>query len=262
MMKTIVLVILLLFVASGLVAQKQIAPAQAPKGLVLFDFRTTPPIHTPKISPATQRMVLTKLFRRYLTDSTNCDANFDAGSASDPLLAARNAGQITPSITDVATGSFTMQGQTQTLYVISVSECNASHAENFGTSRVAIFSGQQLLANLDVNYRNNIVKKLDLNGDGIDELLMTGGDTHQGITTEVAAVLEFPNGKLHVVKDFGTVSIDECGSEEPRSTSKAAVLYQSDELPGIMPKLRVENFVQSCGKSRRWRFLSSGKMPE
>ena len=143
-----------------------------------------------------------------------------------------------------------------------MSECNASHAENFGTSRVAIFSGQQLLANLDVNFRNSIVKKLDLNGDGIDELLMAGGDTHQGITTEVAAVLEFPNGRLHVIRDFGTVSIDECESEERGSTSKAAVIYQSDELPGIMPKLRVENFVKGCGKSRRWRFLSSGKMPE
>jgi hypothetical protein len=262
MMKTIVLITLLLFVASGLVAQRQSAPAAASAKLVLFDFRTTRPISTPKITPATERMVLSKLFRRYLTDPAKCDANFDPGSASDPLLAARNAGQATPSITDVATGSFTATGQKQTLYVISVSECNASHAENFGTSRVAIFSGQQLLANLDVNFRNSIVKKLDLNGDGIDELLMAGGDTHQGITTEVAALLEFPNGRLHVIRDFGTVSIDECASEERGSTTKAAVIYQTDELPGIMPKLRVENYVQGCGKSRRWRFLSNGKMPE
>ena len=99
MMKTIVLIILLLF-GQWSDGPKTIAACRsASRKLVLFDLRDAP-ISTPKITPATERMVLSKLFRRYLTDSTKCDADFDLGSASDPLLAARNASQITPSITD------------------------------------------------------------------------------------------------------------------------------------------------------------------
>jgi hypothetical protein len=33
-----------------------------------------------------------------------------------------------------------------------------------------------------------------LNSDGIDELLMTSGDTHQGVVEEMASLLSFQNG--------------------------------------------------------------------
>ena len=111
---------------------------------VLLDFRVDRKIPEVRIPAATQRSVLSKVFRRYLTDSNRCNAEFDTSKGTDPLAEARKAGQIVPSIADMATGSFTAAGQTQTLYVISVSECNASHADNFGTKRVAIFSGSTI----------------------------------------------------------------------------------------------------------------------
>ncbi len=170
---------------------------------------------------------------------------FDASSGTDPLKAARDAGQIVPSIADMATGSFTAAGRQEIAYVISVSECNASHADNFGTKRVAIFSGQQLIADVDTDFRINIVRKTDLNGDGIDELLMTSGEINQGIIVEMATLLEFQNGLLRIIQDFGT-----------------SVLYTSEVVPGNMPRLRMDNYVASCRKAKRWRFLSTGKMPE
>jgi hypothetical protein len=170
-------------------------------------------------------MVIAKVFRRYLTDESKCNPDFDASGATDALKAARNAGQIVPSILDSATGSFTSPGQSQTLYVIAVSECNASHADNFGTKRVAIFSGQQLVADMDADFRSGIVKKTDLNGDGIDELLMTTGDMNQGNLIEIASLVDFPRGRLHLVQDFGTVVDDSCASELQGSASKASVLF-------------------------------------
>jgi hypothetical protein len=202
------------------------------------------------------------MFRKYLNDEAKCNPQFDASGSKDPLQAARNAGQIVPAIVDTASGSFTAPGQTQTAYVVSVSECNASHADNFGTKRVAIFSGTQLIANVDVDFRSSIVRKTDLNGDGLDELLMTSGDMNQGTLIEMAALVEFPNGRKRVIEDFGTVTEDSCASGMSGSSAKASVISIGTAGPGQMPKLRMDNYVASCRKAKRWRFLSTGKMPD
>jgi hypothetical protein len=247
----------LLIVVSLAVTQK---PQLQKDRQILFDFRNERNSQPFSISKATQKSVLSKVFRRYLTDSNRCNPQFDASNGSDPLAAARKAGEIVPSISAFAAGSFTAPGQSQMLYVISVSECNASHADNFGTKRVAIFSGQQLVADLDVNFNQNIERKTDLNSDGIDELLMTGGDIHQGVVEELATLFTFQNGRLQVVHDFGFVVEDSCASLMPGSAAKVSVLYISDVVPGSMPKFTMENYQAGCGKTRRWRLISRGKM--
>jgi hypothetical protein len=206
--------------------------------------------------------VLSKAFRKYLTDESKCNAQFDASGDTDPLRAAREAGQIVPSILDVATGSFTVPGRPETLYVISVSECNASHADNFGTKRVAIFAGSELIAHVDADFNSSIVRKTDLNGDGLDELIMTGGDMNQGVVIEIAALVDFQNGRFRVIEDLGTVIEDSCASGTPGSSVKASVLSIADVVPGKMPRLRIDNYEASCRKAKRWRFVSSGKMTE
>ncbi|MCM3901883.1 MAG: hypothetical protein ND866_09275 [Pyrinomonadaceae bacterium] len=262
-MKTISLILLIFaLTVPGFVGQKQTTqPLKKPKQ-ILFDFRveqTSAPLRLPA---ATQKNVLSKVFRKYLTDEGKCNPEFDASSDTDYLKAARNAGQIVPSIVDVVTGSFTVAGRPETAYVISVSECGASHADNFGTSRVAIFAGQQLIADVDVDFKNTIVRKTDLNGDGRDELLMTSGFMNQGILVEMAALLDFQNGRHRVIEDIGTVTEDSCASGIPGSSAKASVVSIVDGVPGEMPRLRIDNYEASCRKAKRWRFLSTGKMPD
>lgn len=226
---------------------------------LLVDFRNDHTSTPFKLTPAMQRTVLSKLFRRYLTDDNQCTPGFDAGGA-DPLAAARKAGQIAPSISAMATGSFTAPGQTQTAYVIDVRECNASHADNFGTKRVAIFSGQQLVADVDAEFMREIVRKTDLNGDGVDELLMLSGDMAQGTVIEMASLVSFQNGRRNAVQEFSTVVEDDCASLRPGSTSKASVLSIPTTAPGTMPKIVQENYVASCRNTKRWRFVSTGMM--
>ena len=242
-----------------------IIPAQQLKKekQTLFDFRTSDVRSSPKITKATERSVLSKVFRRYLTDANRCKQGFEGNGASDPLAAARNAGQIVPAISDMATGSFTAAGQNEIAYVISVNECTASHADNFGTKRLAIFAGPQLVADFDNDFAVGIVLKTDLNSDGINELFMVTGDMSMGTLTEMATLLSFQNGRRNVIKDFGTVVEDSCASGFPGSVSKASVISLSDVSPGKMPKLIQDNYQASCSaKSKRWRFLSTGKMPE
>jgi hypothetical protein len=250
-MKIIFLCLVLISVA---VAQQ---PVMQKDRQVLFDFRVENEVTPVKIAPATQKMVLSKVFRKYLTDANRC--NFQGNAEEDYLGAARKAGQMVPSIADVETGSFTAPGQSQTLYIIDVSECNASHADNFGSKRVAIFSGQQLVADVDADFARNIVKKTDLNSDGVDELLMTTGDMAQGTLTEMATLVSFQNGRRRVLQDFGSVVDDSCASGFPSSMSNASVIYISDVTPGAMPKITQENYTSACRKTKRWRLVSRGK---
>ncbi|HXD30838.1 MAG TPA: hypothetical protein VN643_06970 [Pyrinomonadaceae bacterium] len=248
--------ILLILVTAAIanLAQAQTGPSTKPQSQVLVDFRIDRKFTPLKLTPATRRSVLSKLFRRYLTDESKCNRDFE-GNGDDHLKSARDAGQIVPDITDMVTGSFTAAGQSQTLYVVAVNECNASHAENYGTKRVAIFSGQQLVANVDVDFKNTIVRKTDLNGDGRDELLMSVGDMHQGVVDEVAGLLEFPNGRLRVIQDLGAVLEDACPSEMKGSTATAAVVSVATAAPGKMPRLRVDRYEGGCGKNRRWKLV-------
>ncbi len=245
-----------------LLAMVSVAVAQQPgmkKGRqVLVDFRADQKTSAAKIPATTERMILSKLFRRFLTDANQCNPRFEP-SGDDPLAAARKAGQIVPSIMEMATGSFTAAGQVQTAYVIFVSECNASHADNFGTRRVAIFAGQQLVADVDSDFMQNIVRKTDLDGDGVNELLMTSGYMGQGTLTEMATLVSFPNGRRRVIHEFGSVVEDSCASGFPGSTSDASVLYMSDFVPGSMPKLTQENYTSSCRRAKRWKLVSTGK---
>src|SRR5688572_112787 len=161
-------VILVTLVLSSAAVLGQQQPAMQKGKQVLFDFRQERSGKSPRITAATQRMVLSKVFRKYLTDSNKCSQDF-AGGGGDYLSAARKAGQIAPLVSESVTGSFTAPGQTQTAYVIYVNECGASHADNYGSKRVAIFSGQQLVADIDSDFKGGILRKTDLNSDGVDE---------------------------------------------------------------------------------------------
>lgn len=240
-------------------AQKQGQPLMQKGRQVLFDFRQDRPARSAKISNATQRQVLSKVLRRYLTDENKCNRDFGLND-NDHLAAARRAGQMVPSVAEMMSGSFTAPGQNETAYVIFVNECNASHADNYGSKRVAIFSGQQLVADVDAGFKGSVVRKTDLDSDGVDELLMTGGDMNQGTLIEIASIVEFRNGRMRVIEDLGTVVEDSCAAAMPGSSSKASLISFSDIEPGRMPKLRIENYQSTCRNVKRWRLVGTGKM--
>ena len=247
-MKTILFLLLLLAVVP--------ATAQRPQGTqrqVLYDFRNDRPNRPTKISAATERDILSKVFRRYLTNVNRCQSNFDAGE--NFLAGARRAGQIVPDVAEAVDGSFTAAGQNETAYVIYVNECNASHADNFGSKRVAIFSGTRLVADMDVDFKSGIVATTDLDLDGINELLMTSGDMAQGEVIEMAALLSFQNGRMRVIQDFGTVMNDDCASLRPTAATKATVLSYANATLGQLPKIRVDYYAAGCNKARRWRAI-------
>ena len=259
-MKTVASILAVVVIGcSGTLAQERPTKPISKPTKVLVDFRLDQTSRTLSIPAATQNLVLSKVFRKYLTDQSKCSRDFE--STSDDLLkSARDAGQFAPAIVDMATGSFTAANRMETAYVISVNECHASHADAYGSKRVAIFAGDQLIADVDANYKNNVVRKTDLDEDGINELLMGSTDMSQGTLTEMVALVDFKNGQVRVIDDLGTVSEDSCASELPGSISRASVVSISDAPPGAMPKLRMDNYEANCRRGRRWRLVSTGKL--
>ena len=231
---------------------------------VLYDFRRLPEIKPPVLTPAEQRRILSAVFSSYLKSADDCKS---VGEASgDYLAAARKAGQIVPDVVSMATGSFTASGERQTAYIISVSECNASHADNFGTKRLAVFSGDKLVADVDTDFQRSILRTLDLNNDGVNELLLVGGDMSQGIAVDVASLVDLQAGQLRTVRDFKMIREDACESGLSDSNVRASVIYYTTAAAkGRMPEFRVENYRARClsnGRLGKWTFLSSGEMPE
>jgi hypothetical protein len=232
---------------------------------VLYDFRRQTRDSSPKLAPSAERRILSSIFNSYLKSADECRSVGEPPVADDYLAAARKAGQIVPDVASVATGSFTAAGEQQTAYIISVSECNASHADNNGTKRLAVFSGDKLVADVDTNFKREILRTTDLNGDGVNELLLGGGDMNQGISVGVAALVELPEGKLRVIKDFGKTEENSCESGLSDSNAMASVISYTPAAKGKMPDFHIDNYRAKClpnGKLARWQFLSSGQMPD
>lgn len=226
----------------------------------LFDFRTETRNNPPRITSAASKRVLSAVFPKYLSDERFCKEGVDTSGAEDYLAAMRKAGQIVPAILDLVTGSFTAMGEQQTAYLISVGECNASHADNFGSKRLAIFTGNKLVLNVDAEFKSGILAKTSLDANGINELLLYGGDMNQGILTETAALYEVRNRKLVNIKDFQKVYENSCATLMRGSGLQASVIFIAPTRSDRMPDFPVENYRSACSRTKRWRFMSKGVM--
>jgi hypothetical protein len=265
-MRQIIIVIALIAIAAappGYGQSRQQGSTGTEQQPVLYDFRREPQDNPPKLMPGERERILSAVFKSYLKSADDCKSVDDAGD--DYLAAARKAGQIVPDVVSVATGAFTAPGEQQTAYIISVGECNASHADNYGTKRLAIFSGPKLVADVDTDFQSGILRTLDLNGDGVNELLLVGGDINQGIAVDVATLVDFQGGQLRTIKDFGMTREDACASGSSGSEVRASIIGYTPSAKGQMPEFHVDNYRARClrnGGLGRWTFLSSGKMPE
>ena len=115
------------------------------------------------------------------------------------------------------------------------------------------------MADVDAEFAKTIVRKTDLNSDGVDELLMTTGDMAQGTLIEMATLVSFQNGRRNLIQDFGAVVNDSCASGFPGSLAEASVVYISDVVPGTMPTITQENYSSDCRRTKRWRLVSRGR---
>ena len=262
MKKIIIIALLAIIAAVSSLAAWQTGERQTDDSArqTLHDFRKETPYESPNLSPAAQKKILSAVFSSYLEDEKGCKFI----NTSD-LEAARKAGLFTPAVKDIVTGSFTAAGERQTAYLILVGECNYTHATSYGSKRLAVFSGEKLVADADTNFRSSVLRISDLNNDGVNELLLSAFDMNQGVEVEVATLVEFSRGQLRILKDFGMTSENSCNSGLSGIDMKASVISYAPAAQGKMPEFRVDNYRAECTDNpaeAKWSFLSTGPLPE
>ena len=249
--------------------QQQTALGVAGAKDVLYDFRqSSDTSKEAKISTEVERKVLNAVFKSYLTDSSQCEGYEGDSSSPEGLKETRDSGYIVPAISASANGSFTGPGLQQTAYLITVGECGAPHAVNWGTKRLAVFTGQTLVVNVDVGDHLGILGTYDLNKDGVNELLLTGAYMQSGYLSEWAALVSVVDAKLRYLKKFETVRNDDCGSMETKPNVTAAVIYYTAGTNNTETQFRVDNYQARCAedgespKPSAFRYISTGKLPK
>jgi hypothetical protein len=208
--------------ATGLPAQ------QVAKG-VLHDFRIDGKQgriqYGSEVSLEIQRQVLSSLFPKYLIVVNGCKGAEDQQPITDASLATkRQRGQMVPVIEEFARGSFTGLGRRQMAYFIKVGECFAETRTYWGTYRLAVFEGPHLIASLEPA-ANVLEAAADVNGDGIDELLLGAIGSGTGDVMASARLVSLRGGKLHMMKAFDSVYDNPCGFDGHMSVTASVITY-------------------------------------
>jgi hypothetical protein len=220
---------------------KTSAPMDGGQKQLLFDFRTEP-FSGEKVPPDLQKKIFDKIFPKYLISDDGCPKEF----LSKNLEQKRQAGLMVPGIVSEVKGSFTGTGLDQTAYLVWVNECDASHAEDFGSKRLVILSGDQVVLNAQTDAAS-ILKTLDLNQDGINEFLLTRGWSGQGLILQYANVVQVQGAALKTLKDFKMVAVDSCLADHNKLV-RASALYATVSGKGQSPQFSQESFQATCTK--------------
>jgi hypothetical protein len=174
-----------------------------------------------KVDDAEERQaVLGALFPTFLDDANKCDTSV----TPIDLASQRGRGQVVPSIQGKVKGAFTAAGASETLYLVSVGECFASHADNFGSMMIAVFNGDKVVAKAITDGGTDIERIVDLTGDGKQELVLTTGFFQNGELTQTARIVNVAPDDLVVVKDFGGVMDDSCSADFGDKSSDFSVI--------------------------------------
>lgn len=162
---------------------------------ILLDYRQERTYEEPKISPATERFIISQVVTK---NDKPCSGN-----------------KLEPRVMDLAQGAFTAPRVQQVAYLVNLGD--NCHSRGYGTVRLAVASGNQVKTYGDVTGYSSIAEITDLNSDGIKEIILEGGWLGQGYTTTFAKLLEIKPKGILTIKDFEQVYEDNFGASLERN---------------------------------------------
>ena len=164
-------------------------------------------------------------------------------------------------VVDVASGSFTKTDAAQKAVLYRF--CVTGH--DFANNGIAIIENGKIVANVFYNAGEDYSLRAlaDTDGNGLSEIVLTDGATHQGYTNVYITLIEIsPTG----VKDFGIAGVyeDDCGAKEQCKS----IAYKISVKPGNTPTFyrqayskRNKNWTPN-GKAMRFSFRKSEGNPK
>lgn len=173
----------------------------------------------------------------YLKDWSQCPPK--AGE----LAAARREGNLVPQVIQAASGSFTAAGTLQTLYLVADFECGATQVDDMGSTTLAVFEGERLVARVLAPGSTVLGQAIDVRG-RTEIVLLHVIRTTGNIVVTFARLVRLDSASAVVIKDFGRVSESHCEPGAPR--------WQRDKIvyvrltPDAGPDFRFERKEMGC----------------
>ena len=224
-----------------------------------------------------ERRVLPKLFPGgYLDQVGKCDRESGErreGSEAD-LVWARGRGQFVPYLSlEWPSGSFTAPGASEVLYHVRLGECTAREHGAPTHEMLAVFDHWDgLHAAFEVPAGNILQPVRDVDGDGVDEVLLMHGEMEGNKGVFSLRLVSLSGGRLRVVHDFGVGYVYSLGSDSGDGrVITIPVIYYTPRGEGQTPEFEVDFYRAECNKSEgcdgfprpgAWRYLKSGRLDE
>ncbi|HKQ50737.1 MAG TPA: protein kinase [Pyrinomonadaceae bacterium] len=255
--------------------QQPLSLALAAARDVLYDWRQHDPLPRPALDKAQEEKIITAVAHAHQEKAPQPQptASPEASPQAEGGQPAPGGGSIwdklqgemsDATVSAAAEGSFTAAGAKETAYIIDTH--SGSPADNDGPKYLAIFAGETYVADYAIPDLSLIVRTLDLNRDGVNELLLGYYYMQMGQAAEWAKLVQIQQGQLRVIKDFGTTYLSGCEAEgENNQGLAAAVVFQAPAPAGQMPELRVDNYKAACppsGSDAQWKYTAETKLPD
>lgn len=154
------------------------------------------------------------------------------------------------SVLSVAEGSFTKLNSKQSAFLYEVCSMGSSH---FGVGGVVIFEDGKAVSHYVYGeegvFNGGLFALPDINKNGLSELMMTEGQTHQGYSSESIEIVEFKDGNLTNIG--GTqVSNDNSGASEDEAKAESEA-YKITVQPSADPIFYRETYGRK-GNANDW----------
>ena len=146
---------------------------------------------------------------------------------------------------DTARGAFTRPHAKQTAVLYRVCQIGRQN----GVDAIAVFEGDRVVRHVSFDGHEAAIGALrDIDGDGVDELLVAGFGSGQGTFDGGVLFLELARGHARVLGGAATYH-DDCGVSDA-GTRTASVLRAA---PGNSMRLFRDEYVRPCPARRAWR---------
>ncbi|MCP9496849.1 MAG: protein kinase [Pyrinomonadaceae bacterium MAG19_C2-C3] len=237
---------------------------------MLYDFRRSPDTKTPSLSPEAKARIIAATFPVATpprptpapspSDETNGNTTEDAIAeaaenilntvVNEALTKIQGAEQLPDAeVIASATGAFTASGARETAYIVTKDA--SSRVNSPGSKKLAIFAADKLVVALDIQGDKDILKTTDLNLDGINELLLSGGTTNMGETEIAVRLVELRGRTLKEIYIVTDAYDDNCGGSDiinGGGSINVAAIYTAPTTRGRFPELRLDTFTAPCAQ--------------
>lgn len=153
-------------------------------------------------------------------------------------------------LTGAVEGSFTKPNSKQKAFTYELCSSGSSH---FGVGGIMIFEDGKIVSHYAYGENGLMSGRIstlpDINKNGLTELVLTDGQTHQGYSSEFIDILEFKDGNLATLGGK-TIATDNSGAAEDDSKIEAEA-FKISVQPSANP-IFFQEIYQKKGNAKNW----------